>query len=60
MKKTEVQCHLATPSTTGEINMLTWVDESLKPKPGMIIPIKGVSREWTVKFAYTIPREVQS
>jgi hypothetical protein len=53
----EVQCHLVTPSTTGEINTVTWVDESLKPKAGMVIPIKGDPREWRVKAAYTIPRD---
>ena len=59
-KKLEVQCHLTTPSTDGEINILTWVDESLKPKAGMVIPMKGDSRVWTVKTAYTgTPQEVK-
>ena len=53
----EVQCHLVTPATNGEVNILTWVDESLKPKLGMVIPIKGDPREWKVKHAYTIPRD---
>lgn len=59
-KKQEVQCHLVTPSTNGEINILTWVDESLKPKVGMVIPMKGDSRVWAVKAAYTgTPQEVK-
>lgn len=57
---TQVQVHLTTPSTNGEINILTWVDESLKPKAGMVIPMKGDSRVWTVKTAYTgAPQEVK-
>lgn len=53
----QVQCHMTTPSTTGDINIVTWVDESLKPKPGTVVPVKGDSREWTVKTAYTISRD---
>jgi hypothetical protein len=34
------------------------VDESLKPKQGMVVPMKGDPREWTVLHAYTlIPRD---
>jgi hypothetical protein len=53
----EVQCHLTSPTTTGEINTVTWVDEALKPKVGMTVPIKGDTREWKVKAAYTILRD---
>jgi hypothetical protein len=55
----QVQCHLTTPSSWGEINKLEWVDESLKPKAGAIIPLKGDSRVWTVRTAYTIVQEVK-
>jgi hypothetical protein len=54
----QVQCHLTTPSTTGEINKVEWVDEAIKPKADMVIPFKGDSRIWTVKTAYVnTPRE---
>lgn len=54
----QVQCHLTTPTTRGELNIITWVDESLKPKQGMVVPMKGDPREWTVLHAYTlIPRD---
>jgi hypothetical protein len=49
----QVQVHITTPTTNGEINRVDWVDESLKPKPGMVLPMKGDSRVWTVKYAYT-------
>lgn len=48
-----VQCHLTTPTTTGEINRVDWVDESLKPKAGMTLTLKGDPRVWTVKTSYT-------
>lgn len=48
----QVQCHLTTPTTSGEINIVTWVDASLNPKPGQTVPMKGDPREWTVKHAY--------
>lgn len=48
----QVQVHITTQTTTGEINRVDWVDESLKPKPGMVLPMKGDSRTWTVKAAY--------
>jgi hypothetical protein len=53
----QVQCHLITPATSGEINIMTWVDEALKPKTGMVVPMKGDPRVWTVLHAYSIPRE---
>jgi hypothetical protein len=53
----QVQCHLITPTTTGEINIVTWVDEGLKPKAGMTVPMKGDPRVWTVKHAYSIVQE---
>lgn len=52
MPKRLVQCHLVIPTVTGEINRLDWVDESLKPKPGMTLTMKGDPRVWTVKYAY--------
>jgi hypothetical protein len=56
----QVQVHITTPSTNGEINRIDWVDESLKPKPGMVIPMKGDSRVWTVKTAYVnSPQEIK-
>jgi hypothetical protein len=45
------------PTITGEVNLVTWVDASLQPKPGMVVPMKGDPREWTVKHAYTIPND---
>jgi hypothetical protein len=50
----QVQCHVTTPTITGEINLVTWVDAALGPKPGTVVPMKGDPREWTVKHAYTI------
>jgi hypothetical protein len=47
-----MQCHLTTPASQGEINKVDWVDESLKPKAGMVIAFKGDRRVWTVKTAY--------
>ena len=55
----QVQCHLTTPSSWGEINKIEWVDESLKPKVGTTIPLKGDSRVWIVKTAYTIVQEIK-
>jgi hypothetical protein len=57
-KQLEVQCHITTPTTTGEINKVIWVDATLKPKTGTAITLAGDPREWTVKQAYTITREV--
>ena len=52
-----VQCEITTPTSTGMLHTLTWVEESTKPKPGSIVPMKDDSRVWTVKHAYTlIPR----
>jgi hypothetical protein len=56
----QVQCHVVTPASHGgEVNKIEWVDEALKPKPGMVIPFKNDSRIWTVKTAYSIVQEVK-
>ena len=55
----QVQCHLTTPSSWGEINKIEWIDEAIKPKAGMVIPLKADSRVWIVKTAYTIVQEVK-
>jgi hypothetical protein len=49
----QVQVHIVTPASQGEVNKVEWVDENLKPKAGMVIPFKGDRRVWTVKHAYT-------
>lgn len=53
-----IQVHITTPSTTGEINMVTWLDVLLKPIKGMVIETKGDRRHWTVYAAYSIPSEI--
>lgn len=53
------QCHLTTPVTDGEVSKVEWVDESLKPKAGMVIPLKGDRRVWTVKVAYSIVQDLK-
>jgi hypothetical protein len=50
----QVQCHLVTPASgDGTVNKVEWVDEALKPKAGMVIPLKGDRRVWTIQTAYT-------
>jgi hypothetical protein len=56
-KSLEVQCHITTPTTTGEINKVVWVDATLKPRTGTVIPMAGDHRIWTVKHAYSLTRE---
>jgi hypothetical protein len=56
----QVQCHLTTPASQGEINKVEWVEESLKPKAGMTIPFKGDSRVWTVKTAYSLVNDTDT
>jgi hypothetical protein len=56
----QVQVHITTPTTSGEINRVDWIDEALKPKTGMVLPMKGDPRVWTVKHAYiSSPQDVK-
>ena len=48
----QIQCHLTTPTCSGEVNKVEWVNADLKPVTGMVIPFKSDSRIWTVKTAY--------
>jgi len=53
-----IQIERTTPSTTGTIHCMDWVDESRKLKPGDNYPIKNDTREWTVSQVYQlIPRD---
>ena len=56
----QVQCHLTTPASQGEVNKVEWVNADIKPVAGMVIPLKGDSRVWTVKTAYAnSPQELK-
>ena len=45
-----IQVELRTDTTS----TLTWLDATLKPKPGMVLLCKDDLRPWTVVHAYTI------
>ena len=48
-----VQVELRTDST----HTLTWLDATLKPKPGMVLLCKDDERAWTVVHAYSTAQE---
>jgi len=59
-----VQVHMKTRANTSpeygvsEVNVMTWVETSLKPRAGMMIETKGDKRAWEIVAVYTIPAEM--
>jgi len=59
-----IQVHMKTAANTGseygvsEVNVMTWVEASLRPTKGMQIETKGDKRAWTVVAVYSIPAEM--
>lgn len=53
-----IQIERTTPTTTGTIHCMDWVDEAAKLKPGDVYPIKNDTRVWTVAIVYPlVPRD---
>jgi multisubunit Na+/H+ antiporter MnhE subunit len=50
-----IQVELRTNTTS----TLTWLDASLKPKPGMVLLCKDDQRPWTVVHAYSTDQETE-
>jgi hypothetical protein len=50
-----IQVELRTDTT----HTLTWLDATLKPKPGMVLLCKDDPRPWTVVHAYTTAQEMR-